>query len=317
VRVHLEKAAVLTRGDRYILRSYSPPTTIAGGTILDPQPPRGRLRTAAGFERLQRLDADAHAERGALEAVSAMIEERGAGGLSRRQLVSRAGIAPEELDATIARLVKDERAVNLGDDIVDRRVMDRLAQQLMADVQRYHLSHPLAEGLPREEVRERLFKQASPAVFDRVLTGLATSGRLVARDHLAAAEHRVSLSPEEQAAQDAIEQAFRAAGFKPPELADVAAAAGIPGAVVERVVRLLLRQKLLVRLDTLVFHQETLTRLKADVAALKVSDRAPVRIDVGTFKERYGISRKFAIPLLEYLDRERITRRMGDVRIVL
>jgi selenocysteine-specific elongation factor len=175
----------------------------------------------------------------------------------------------------------------------------------------------LEEGLPREEARERLFKHAGPAVFDWVLSDLASHGRLVARDHLAAAEHRVSLSPDEQAAQDAVEQAFRAAGFKPPELADVAAAAGVSGAMVDRVVRLLVRHKLLVRLDTLVFHQETLAKLKSDVAALKASDRAPLRIDVGTFKERYGISRKFAIPLLEYLDRERVTRRTGDARMVL
>jgi len=271
----------------------------------------------AGLNRLKRLDPDAEVEAGSLAAVVAMIEERGAGGLSRQKLVSRAGFAPEELDATIARLVAQGRAVNVGDVIVDARVIGQLAQRVMGEVQSYHQSHPLEEGLPREEARERLFKHANPAVFERVLSDLARSERLVARDYLAAAGRRVSLSPEAEAAQNAIEQAFRAAGLKPPELADVAASAGLSASVVESVVRLLVRQKLLVKLDTLVFHQEALIKLKGDVAALKASDRATVRIDVGTFKERYGISRKFAIPLLEYLDRERITRRMGDARIVL
>ena len=76
----------------------------------------------------------------------------------------------------------------------------------------------------------------------------------------------------------------------------------------------LLRQRVLVRLDTLLFHAEALQQLKDDVAKLKASTP---RIDVGTFKERYGITRKFAIPLLEYLDRERVTRRAGDMRTIL
>ena len=81
--------------------------------------------------------------------------------------------------------------------------------------------------------------------------------------------------------------------------------------------KLLLRQKVLVRIDVLVFHDEALRRLKDDVAGLKASPGAVARIDVAAFKERFGVSRKFAIPLLEYLDRERVTRRMGDTRVVL
>ena len=72
-----------------------------------------------------------------------------------------------------------------------------------------------------------------------------------------------------------------------------------------------------VRIDTLVFHEEALKRLKADVAALKGAGGSVARIDVATFKERFGVTRKFAIPLLEYLDRERVTRRVGDARVVL
>ena len=81
--------------------------------------------------------------------------------------------------------------------------------------------------------------------------------------------------------------------------------------------KLLQRQKVLIRVGTLVFHDEALTKLKAEVAALKASAGAAARLDVATFKGRYGVSRKFAIPLLEYLDRERITRRVGDARVVL
>jgi selenocysteine-specific elongation factor len=123
----------------------------------------------------------------------------------------------------------------------------------------------------------------------------------------------VSLSPEESRAREAIERLFREAGLAPPDAAAVVAAANVPAAVADRVAALLLRQKTLVKLDTLMFHADALARLKADVRGLN----RDARVDVSAFKERYGITRKFAIPLLEYLDRERVTRRVGDSRIVL
>src|SRR5262249_58897357 len=101
----------------------------------------------------------------------------------------------------------------------------------------------------------------------------------------------------------------------PPDLGAAAERAGVPLAVADRVSKLLVRQKTLVRLDTLLFHTETLERLKREVAALKAKPGA--RVDVAGFKERYGISRKYAIPLLEWLDRERVTRRVGDARVIL
>jgi selenocysteine-specific elongation factor len=80
---------------------------------------------------------------------------------------------------------------------------------------------------------------------------------------------------------------------------------------------LLVRQRVLVRVDTLLFHADVLARLKAELAAWKAADGGPVKLDVGTFKERYGVTRKYAIPLLEYLDRERVTRRVGDARVLI
>jgi selenocysteine-specific elongation factor len=91
----------------------------------------------------------------------------------------------------------------------------------------------------------------------------------------------------------------------------------VSAAVADRVFKLLQRQKVLVRLDTLLFHDEALKRLKAEVAALKTTAGTGARIDVATFKERFGVTRKFAIPLLEFLDRERLTRRVGDSRVIL
>src|SRR5262249_50788018 len=109
---------------------------------------------------------------------------------------------------------------------------------------------------------------------------------------------------------------FRAAGLTPPDLAGLARDVDAPAAVVDRMLKLLQRQKVLVRLDTLLFHDEALRKLKDEVIALKTAG-TPARIDVSTFKERFGVTRNFAIPLLEYLDRERVPRGAGDSRVFL
>ena len=171
--------------------------------------------------------------------------------------------------------------------------------------------------MPREEVRERLFARGRPAVFERVIENLTTAGRIGGRDRLALTTHRVALSPDEDRARLAIERVFREAGLKPPDAAAATSLAAVPPAVADRVLKLLQRQKVLVKIDTLLFHDEALRLLKQEVAALKQSAGGNARIDVGTFKERFGVTRKFAIPLLEYLDRERVTRRVGDARVVL
>jgi selenocysteine-specific elongation factor len=149
-----------------------------------------------------------------------------------------------------------------------------------------------------------------------VVKGLAAAGTLTGRERLSLPGRGVSLNDEEARAREALDRIFRDAAMAPPDLNAAATAAGVSPAVADRVSKLLQRQKALVKLDTLLFHAEALERLKQDVRALKGQGGA-ARVDVAGFKERYGISRKYAIPLLEWLDRERITRRTGDARIVL
>jgi selenocysteine-specific elongation factor len=245
------------------------------------------------------------------------MDERGPAGVSRSALVSRAGLSGVEADAMIARLTREGLATGLGDVLVSPVVLQDLANRLTAALKAHHAAQPLAEGMPREEARERLFGRAAPPVFEHVVAGLVASQTIAGRDRLAIAGRRLELSPEEARAQTAIEVLFRDRALAPPDAAAIAEAAGVPAVVVDRVVKLLVRQRTLVKLDTLLFHAEALAVLKADVRRLKESDGVNARVDVAAFKARYGISRKFAIPLLEYLDRERVTRRVGDSRIVL
>jgi selenocysteine-specific elongation factor len=313
VRIRLEAPVVLTRGDRFILRSYSPSVSIGGGVVLDPHPPRSGIRNLSARERFQRLDAAGSAEQVLDSALTALVDERAAAGLSRAALGSRAGLSPAAAALAADRLVGHGKAIAVADLLVAPAVLADLSERVLETLQAHHKAQPLSDGLPREEVRERIFGRSGAAVFDHVLSELTTGKKLTGRDRLALAGHRVSLSADEQQAHAAIERVFREAGLTPPDPASVAASANVPAPIAERMAGLLLREKTLVKVDALLFHADALARLKEEVRALEKN----ARVDVAAFKQRYGVTRKFAIPLLEYLDRERVTRRVGDSRVVL
>ncbi|MGE0815186.1 MAG: selenocysteine-specific translation elongation factor [Vicinamibacterales bacterium] len=316
VRLRFESPTVVTRGDRVILRSYSPPVTIGGGLVLDPLPPRAGVRTARGVARMAALAAATPADRAA--AARVMIEAAGPAGLSVRGLAPRLGAAYGVVSAAVDLLVAEAAAVRGGDWVVAEASLRGPRTAVLEGLAAFHRAQPLAPGVGLEEARTRWFRLVPPPVVDVVVGALVREGRIVATDTLALASHRVALSPEDAALQDWLDRRFREAGLAPPDVSALAGESGRPGAAVERVLALMIKGRRLVRVDTLVFHPATLNALKADVVAMKAA--APdgrATVDVKAFKDAYNVTRKYAIPLLEYLDRERVTRRQGDARIVL
>jgi selenocysteine-specific elongation factor len=312
-RLRLESAAVVTRGDRFVIRAYSPLSTIGGGVVLDPQPPRVALRTPEGLARFTRIDVHDSVPDTALLA---FVEDREEAGLEVGALIRRGGLTERAAGEAVERLLRTGAVVRIGDLLISSRALGVCTERLLAGLTAHHTANPLSDGLPREEARKRVFRRAPPAVFDAVLEGLVTSGKIVARDRLALAGRQVSLSPEEVRVQEVLDRMFKDARLAPPDTSTAAEAAKAPRAVIDRVMVLLVRNRRLVKLDSLVFHASALEFLKDDVRAMKAAD-TNVRVDVTAFKERYGVTRKYAIPLLEYLDRERVTRRVGDARVVL
>ncbi len=325
-RVRLEAPMVMTRGDRFVLRAYSPVVTIGGGVVIDPHPPRGGLRSVAGRARFDALDPGAgHSPLDAEatdRAALVMLDERGREGLPLSTFVERLGLRASAVDAAARRLEQAGHAVRIGgagaagELLVSRVVLERLGEALIDQVTRHHQALPDSEGVPREEARDRL--GVAPRVFEHVLQQLAQAGTLQGRDRLALTTHRATVPDADGDALAGVEAAVRTSGLKPPDVAELARTLAMPDTTVERLVVLLVRQKRLVKIEGLIFHPDTLARLKDETRALKAN--APTGravVDVASFKTRYDVSRKYAIPLLEYLDRERITRRVGDERVVL
>jgi selenocysteine-specific elongation factor len=312
-RLRLEAPAVLTRGDRFIIRAYSPPVTIGGGIVIDAAPTRPGIRTPDGHAALERLKFTADRE----TALLAMIDAANLAGLAAASLISRAGIAPSQLPAMVASLGK-KGSVVAGDRLVAAHHLEAAADRVLALIAATHRAQPMSDGLAREEAREKIFTKVAPAVFERVIDDLKARRAVVGSERLALPSHKATVAGADDRVRTAILEAYRAGGLKPPDAAALEAGAKAPPAVIEKVVALLLREKALTRLDTIVFDAAALQRLKAEVIAMKgAAPGGRATVDVAAFKERYGISRKYAIPLLEFLDRERVTRRTGDVRLVL
>jgi selenocysteine-specific elongation factor len=308
-QLRLESPAVAGRGDRLVLRSYSPADTVGGAVVIDPLPPRRRAADLGAVESLRSAED-------LVAAAGAMAEQADAGGIDAPHLAARLTVPLARL---LPRLGDVPEAVALGADppvLVSRIVLARLSEEALATLEGHHRDHPLQPGMAREELRSRVFGVAPVAAYEWVLEDLAGAGRLrLAPDVIALTSHRVELSAEQEEARQALVEAARASGLAGVEVRTVAETSHKDAQLLERVARVLTREGVLGRVGPgLLVHHEQLESLRG-----QVRERWPPgsRLDVAAFKEMTGLSRKYVIPLLEYLDRERITRRSGNDRVVL
>jgi len=186
--------------------------------------------------------------------------------------------------------------------------------RLAAALDAFHKANPLVAGISKEELREKLALRAE--IMDALLAELVAARKVeVSGEVVRLAGRGVELKDEEAKAKQQIEQAFAGAGLKVPYMDEVLAKLPVDKSRAQKLVTLLLRDRVLVKLaDNLVFHHSALQGLRQTMTQYKI--QSP-KIDVGRFKDLIGVSRKYAIPLLEYLDRERVTRRVGDERVIL
>jgi selenocysteine-specific elongation factor len=307
-RIKLPQSALLLPGDRFIIRQFSPVITIGGGAVLDAAP-LPSIRQATAGNLLQSSAAN-----DPVAILTARIARRRHQGLALAQAVAETGWPRDVVEAHLSEPVRQGLVMRAGDLFLDSAAIKTLSTQLPAAVSDFQKQNPLVPGIGKEVLREKF--NLSPEVFSAVVGSLnrdkkiETSGDLV---HLPG--HGVVMKDEEAESKQKIEHAFATAGLKVPALPEVMSNLKIDKIRAQKIVTLLLRDKILVKASPeLVFHQSALAELRRQLATYK--QKSP-RIDVAQFKELTGVSRKYAIPLLEYLDRERVTRRVGDVREIL
>jgi selenocysteine-specific elongation factor len=306
--LRLSDPVLLLPGDRFIIRQFSPVITIGGGVVLDAAPlPKVAKDVRQSFLNLL-------AENDPASIIEARIDRRAEKGLWLAQAVSETGWRRELIDEYLHDATRNGRIVRVGDLLMQSEVVERLKLRLLQTVAAFHSQNPLVAGMSKEALREKL--QISPEVFALALQQLVSSKKLDLAGELVNLPGRgVVMKDEEAESKKVIEEAFLSAGLKVPALKDVLAGLKVDKNRAQKIVTLLLRDKTLLKIsEDLVFHRNALEELRKTVLAEK--SRSP-RIDVAHFKDLTGVTRKYAIPLLEYLDREHVTRRVGDERVIL
>jgi selenocysteine-specific elongation factor len=296
-RIVLRDPALLLPGDRFIIRKFSPVVTIGGGVILD----IGGFRYRKDTDSARRLEVLAS---GDAAARLALLVREAPFGMPLPALIARTGLTEREIVTALGAGIAQNW-------YVDAAWSGATRERLTAAVRKFHQANPMLPGIPKQDLRSAELSGAPPFLLDALLE--AVTQLVVDGDTVRLRTHRRVFKEEEEQARAKIEAAFENAGLAAPAVDEVLAKAGLEPARARTLLEILLREKRLQRIGAdLVLHRSAIEQLRASLA-----QRKGTRFQVSAFKEWTGVSRKYAIPLLEFLDREHVTRRVGEERIIL
>jgi selenocysteine-specific elongation factor len=303
MRLKLASPVVLAPGDRFVLRQPLPAGTIGGGRVLDTSPlPRQRKSETATW-----LKQVAHAS--TEQQVLLRIRRRGVEGIRMDALAHEMGITPLGLRDQISALATSGEVLIIANDLA----VSFEAFQNATDIIFSRVKSAGTNGLKRSEVWSQTGLR--PDILNAVLDHLvADKGIQVHADIIALATVSTAIRGKDGHEMRLVATAYLTAGLAAPTVREIAQQLRLDEPEIRRIVTLLLREKSLVRMgsDNAFVHTKAVEHLVAQLAPLRGK-----RLDVAGFKTLTGLTRKYAIPLLEYLDRERITRKQGDERVIL
>ena len=318
-QLRLQSPTVCCPKDHFILRRYSPMTTMGGGVILDAFPQKHRKKDMArDVVELRKLwsmlkTKDPHLDRALVEYFVKLCHSSG---INLPELVSRTGFLEDYLFDLLKGL---DSVVLISQEprlAVFRPALDKLKVQIIEFLANFHSRNPLIAGVPREELKERFFGKTKSSYCTFVLKQLEDEGKLqIKGSSVSQQDQQVVLSPEQDKAREHILELIRKTGLQAPRLDELLRKLPYEPGLVRDVYFFLLQQGELVRVsENIVLSPDQITSLTTQ---LKESFPSGQTFTVPEFKDLFKISRKYAIPFLEFLDRKRITRRMGDKRVVL
>jgi selenocysteine-specific elongation factor len=317
-QLRLEAPVIALHGDRFILRSYSPAETIAGGAIVDPFATKHRAREMANtLEQLRLLMSDDRTSK-----FAGFVKAAGLKGLRLADVAAATGWTNEVLSKVASDVQVDGSVIEAGGVYLASESLDRLSQAVVTELDQHHKREPLARGILRETLREKVFAHSLPELFAGVIARLEAKNEIVSeKDIVRSSKHKVGLSEQDTQLSTRIEQLYLAAGVEAPSIDEAMTKAGVAATQrtqARKLMQLLIDARKLVRVQGEMFmHAQVLHDLKTRLHNYGSQHEPERLIDVAAFKDLAGVSRKYAIPLLEYFDREQVTRRAGDKRLIL
>ncbi len=314
-QIRLENPVACWRGDHFVIRSYSPMVTIGGGVVLDPLARRRKRSQRHQLEELKLLrDGEPP------EIILYHLDRTGVLGLTKEKIALRISIfgqALEEILRVLSNQGKIKRVQVEGKDLyLSSKIYQRLKEEILLRLKKFHEKFPLRMGLPKEDLRQRLPSGLEARVFEKMLEELEEKGKIVREKELVRlATHQIVLAEDLERLKHQIEEAFRREGFQPADKDEILSRFRENPALTMEIFGLLLKEGRLVRIkENLVYHADVLEEIKKRVLEFF---KTHSEMAVGDFRKlTEGASRKYLIPLLEYLDQAKITIRLGDKRVL-
>ncbi|HXT72372.1 MAG TPA: selenocysteine-specific translation elongation factor [Candidatus Angelobacter sp.] len=313
-QLRLDDEILALPGDRFILRQFSPLVTIGGGVVLDALAARHKRSDSGAIQALEAWES------GKRDEILAALAWEDARGLDLARIIARTGWLEGEARATIQNLVEARRVRVVSEQpliVASAEGFDRLLADVEQELEEFHKQNPLVQGIAKEDLRGRVADRMRPEVFRAALDDLVARRKIVvAGDIVQRAGREIALSPEESRAKEQISAEFERAGLAAPAVNEVLGRLSVDTRRAQKLLQILIREKTLVKVtDELVFHKSAVEHLRALLVSYKKKNGE--RLPIAAFKEMTQVTRKYAIPLLEYLDRERLTRRVGNERVIL
>ncbi len=306
LQLRLEKPTVAMAGDKFVLRAYSPMRVVAGGRVLDPAPAKLRKREEGREEQLRILN-----EAGEERRLESLVERSGCKGMTPLELV-KYGFRESSLDEVIGRLVNQGRLIRVNKVLVSAGIISTKEEEMLHLLDRFGDEKSLIWGMEREELRARLGLKQGP-VFDYLVDRGSRDGTIFLKKGLvrSGSEER-ELSAEDIVSLERVEKLLKDSGFEFSAEEEIAREVG-DAEKTSRYLHILQERGAVTRIkEGRYLHSESMNEILSGVAsALNQAGE----LTIGRFKKDFGFSRKFAVPVLEYLDSRGYTRREGNIRV--
>ena len=312
-QIQLEEETAALSGDRFVLRSYSPVRTIAGGEILHPRPTRHKR-----FQESVIADLNILHEGDPINKLNVLIASAGRKGTSAGELAALIDLPAKKLKNALNTILSNKEALiydKVNGRILNSEVIRDLNGRVLKILVEYHETYPLRPGLNKEELKTRIPPLADNKLLAFILENLTETKAVgVEQDLIHLSGHRPSLAKEHEEIESRLLHTYKQAGLTPPYFKDVSA--GLTGNVNQQreVLELMLNKNILVRVkDDLYFHHQALEGVKKQILDHFHETK---ELTTPRFKEMTGLTRKYLIPLLEYFDTQGLTMRLGDIRVL-
>jgi len=312
-QIVLSDKDVVVAGDHFVLRSYSPVTTIGGGQVIDPLSKKHKRLNNEIITELNLL------QKGSLqEKISVILERAGFSGINLYCLAFRLGIEAKKIREALENLLASKKSFLLDNEdttVISAKFFNQLDKIIIGEVTEYHKKNPLKGGISKEELKVSLGNNVSAKLFNMVLGSLNKEGNIVSdRDNVRLTKHQVELAGDLDSLRRDIARIYKEAGLTPSSLSEVINKFSDRKTKAQNIINLMLKEGDLIKInEELCFSREVLNNLRNNYKAMLVKDG---KATPASFKDLTGLSRKYIIPLMEYFDMNKLTIRVGDHRIL-